>query len=443
MPDQIIYPFRGLRYDVAKAHDLSLLIAPPFDVITREMQEELYAREPHNFVRLELPRDGATDSETENRYTRAAETLRTWRTEGVLVREEAPALYLVETEFPLNGRTWRRRGAFALVRIPEEGEDYVLGHEATFSGPKADRFQLMRATHAMISPVMALCEDVDGRVLSALRAVNGSPDAVATEADGVAHRVWIVRDKAVTSAVAKAVGGGPLYIADGHHRFDTARAYRDEMRRAHPDAGADAGFDFALVLLLSAQDEAVRIRPVHRLASGLEREDVEWVVARLSERFELRPRPVPPWDQLEELLEAEADAGGRVFACYGADGSFAMLSAKQELLAPSDSPVDQLDVAVLHRVLLDPLAQRGLEETAPGGAQSRAGRRISYEPDATAAAAGVARGEYDFAFFLRPTRVDQVIAVARAGGRTPRKATYFHPKAPAGLVISDFSDEPI
>ncbi len=122
----------------------------------------------------------------------------------------------------------------------------------------------------------------------------------------------------------------------------------------------------------------MRIRPVHRLVSGLEREDVKWVMARLSERFELRARPVPRWGELEALLEAEADAGGHVFACYGADGSFAMLSAKDKLFAPSDLPVEGLDVAVLHRALLDPLAQRGLEEVAPGGGESRAGRRISY-----------------------------------------------------------------
>ena len=430
MAEWIVHPFRGIHYDTAKMHDISLLIAPPFDVISPEMQGELYARNAHNFVRLERPRAGNGETETDHGYARAADTLRRWLAEGVLVREDAPALYVVETEFSRAGRTWRRRGVFALIRIPEEGESYVLAHEATFSGPKADRFQLMTATQAMISPVLAMCEDAKAKVLSALQTVDRPPDAEGVDHTGVRHRLWIARDEALISAVCAAVGPGPIYILDGHHRFETARAYRDQMRRAHPTASARAGFNFALLLLVSARDEGMRILPSHRLVSGLGREGVEWITARLGEHFDVHPRPRPDWDRVEDLLQEESARGRHVFASYCADGGFAVLAAREELLPVSDSPVDQLDVTVLHRELLDLTADLG-EVT------------ITYTADAKAAAAAVLRGECDFAFLLRPTTVEQVIAVARAGELMPHKSTYFYPKAPAGLVISDASPEPI
>ncbi len=430
MADRIVSPFRGIHYDTAKTHDISLLIAPPYDVISPEMQGELYAREARNFVRLELPRADEADTETDNRYTRAADMLRSWLAEGVLVREEAPALYVVETEFALAGRTWRRRGVFALVRIPEEGEDYVLAHEATFSGPKADRFQLMTATQAMISPVLAMCEDAEAEVLDALQTGDWPPDAEGVDHTGVRHRLWIARDESLINAVCSAVGPGPIYILDGHHRFETARAYRDAMRRACPTAPGTAGFNFALVLLVSARDEGMRILPSHRLVSGLGREGVEWITARMNEYFHVHPRPRPDWDRVGDLLQEESAWGRHVFASYCADGSFTILAAKEELLPVSDSPVDQLDVTVLHRELLDLAADLG-------------DVKITYAADPRAAAEAVSRGECDFAFFLRPTTVGQVIAVARAGELMPHKSTYFYPKAPAGLVISDASPEPI
>jgi len=430
MADRIVYPFRGVHYDTAKTHDICLLIAPPYDVISPEMQGELYARDARNFVRLELPRADEADTETESRYTRAADTLRSWLAEGVLVREDAPALYVVETEFSLAGRTGRRRGVFALVRIPEEGEHYVLAHEATFSGPKADRFQLMMATQAMISPVLAMCEDAEAEVLRALQSVARPPEAEAADDGGARHRFWIVRDQSLINAVRAAVGSGPIYLLDGHHRFETARAYRDAMRRTHPTAPESAGFNFALMLLASARDEGMRILPSHRLVSGLGPEGVAWVTSRMSEYFHVHPRPRPDWDRVDDLLQEESARGRHVFASYCADDSFVVLAAKEELLPVSDSPVDQLDVTVLHRELLDLIT--GLGDVT-----------ITYAADPRAAAEAVSRGECDFAFFLRPTTVEQVIAVARAGELMPHKSTYFYPKVPAGLVISDASPEPI
>ncbi len=440
MQKQIISPFHGIRYNPERHRDLSALLAPPYDIITPEGQAELYAQHPRNFVRLELGRTDASDTEADNRYTRAAVDLQSWLREGDLVREQRPALYVVETEFALGGRAWRLRGVFAAVRLPEEDERYVLEHEDTFASAKQDRFRLMQATQAMISPVLSLCEDPERRLLGLLGAVTGAPDAEARRED-VTHRMWVVRDDAAVAAFVAAVGGGPIYIADGHHRYLTARRHRDEMRQRHPQAPAEAGFNHALMLLLSAQDAAVKILPAHRLLSGLDLEGVAWVKSRMVDYFEVHGRELPPgWERFGAEVLAETVLPHRhVYQAYCSDGTFVDLLAREALLPVSESPVDLLDVSVLHGFLLDPILH-----CDPHSLPFRCdGLSLAYTVEAAEAAARVRGGECEFAFFLRGTRVDQVLAVARAGERMPHKSTYFYPKAPSGLVVSGAGAETI
>jgi len=421
----MIAPFRGVRYNTRASGDISALISPPFDVISPALREALLARDAHNFVRLELP-----EAADENRYAAAAETLQAWQREGVLVREQAPALYVIENEFAAAGQTWKRRGVFAAVRLPEEGENYVLPHEDTFSEPKADRFRLMEATRHMISPVMSLCEDARGEMVRLLTGIPRAPEAEALDQEAVTHRLWVVRHGALLSALCRIIGSGPLYIADGHHRFDTAVAYRDEMRRLHPGAPGNASFNYALMLILSARDPALKVFPPHRVVSGLGPEGVAWVEAGLRNSFDVSPR-MSPCEGIEEELAAAYAEGRHVYGLYRAEGGLAIIAPREQALPASGSPVARLDVTVLHRLLLEPMLQ-----ACPNA-------RISYVVDAQEAAGRVQRGEGEFAFFLRGTNVAQVMAVARAGERMPKKATYFFPKAAAGLVISAASEKPL
>ncbi len=440
-PSHIAAPFRGLRYNPAAARDLSALISPPYDIISPAEQAALYAQHEHNFVRLELAQATEADTDSDNRYTRAAETLQAWRREGVLVRDETPSLYVVESEFTVAGQVWKRRGVFAAVRLPEPGEQYVLAHEDTFKEAKADRYRLMLATHCMISPVLSLHEDQPGELAQALYRLDREPDAVATDHEGVTHRLWVVQEEALLSALTGAIGAGPLYIADGHHRFETARAYRDEMRRLHPDAPPDAAFNYALMLIVSAQDPALKILPTHRVVSGLGVEGLSWVRSRIGEFFAVQPRPLPVFLRIAEELE-QADGDRHVYAAYATDGSFDLLRARSELLPPTDTLVGELDVTVLHELLLAPMAERDPAALGPAEAETAGqGPTISYVVDPEEAAARVRTGAADLAFFLRAPRVEQIMAVARAGERMPKKSTYFYPKALAGLVISDASVE--
>lgn len=447
---RLFSPFRGIRYTIPESRDLSSVIAPPYDVISEAMQSDLRERHEHNFVRIELPR-GEAGERPDGRYQRAAETLRAWLASGVLVREVERSVYVLEQEFTAAGRTWRRRGAFGLVRLPERRDTSILSHEGTLPDPKADRLRLLRACEAMTSPIMLMLEDERGELLDRLQELQRAPDALARDADGTIHRLWVLSGHDVGEAVCSAIGGGPLFIADGHHRFETALAYRDEMREKHPDAPAEAGFNYALSLVASAKEAGLRIFPTHRLVAGLDDEARERARSCIAGYFERRPGAAalgsgdPDWNECGEPARY-------VFGVYWGGGEYELLAARDEELPPMNSVVDRLEVSVLHQLLIDPMLAGAIcpadddgrvshdsETTAP---RAR-GARVSYVTDDAQAMAAVDRGDYDVAFFLRATCIADVLAAARARQRMPGKSTYFYPKVPAGLVLSDASAEPI
>jgi uncharacterized protein (DUF1015 family) len=445
--DIIFYPFRGIRYRRPGSSDLSDLISPPFDVISEEKQTELYVRSAHNFVRVEL-----AQGEGESRHDTAAGTLASWLEQGVLAREEAPVLYLLEQQFSVGHQSWKRRGVFGLMRLPTRERNYVLAHEGTLPEAKADRLRLMRACRAMASPLMLMSEDPEGTLLGLLAGIDGKPNAVAEDQDGVVSRLWVIRDTKVTGAISQAIGPGPLYIADGHHRFATACTYRDEMQAMHSNAPAEAAFNHALALVNSARDDGLRIFPTHRLVWGLDETALERLRRCMEQYFEVREAAVVDPEKAADLSWLQrADPKRPVLGAYGR-GHLYQLAGRDEAAAVGARVVERLDVSVLHRRLIDPtLAGTGCDVDSNGrishdseaAGPTRRGARLTYATDAAQAIRAVDRGDYDFAFFLRPTRVSEVMAAAQAGELMPGKSTYFYPKIPAGLVLSDATEEPI
>lgn len=445
-------PFRAIRYRIPETRDLSRVLAPPYDIISEEMRRELQGRDEHNFVRIELPQGSAAEQGPESRYLKAAAALRQWREDGVLVRDDRPSCCVLEQEFSVGGQTWRRRGVFALVRLPEAGENHVLSHEGTLPEPKADRLRLLRSCRAMTSPIMLMVEDADMRLARLLADVQGEPDATAGDSAEVVHRIWTLPEGDGAEAMCAAVGAGPLFIADGHHRFETAMSYREEMRRAFPDAPADAGFNFALALVTSARDKGVVTFPTHRLISGLDRAARERLRRCLEHSFEVQelPHPGTQGQHCQKRLE-ESGPDRHVFAMYCGGNRYRILVARDDAVAESDSVVERLDVSILHERLVDPVVagaacapdeeERVSHDSHATGVAGR-GARLTYTTDERQAVAAVDRGDYDCAFFLRRTRVSDVMAAARAGERMPGKSTYFYPKVPAGIVVSDASPEP-
>jgi len=425
----MVAAFRGIRYRASACCDLSALIAPPYDVISEKMQGDLYARHPHNFIRIELPQTPPGD----RRYHAAAATLAKWREEGVLVTEEAPSVYLLEQEFEAGGETRRRRAVLCLVRLPEKGERYVLSHEGTLAAAKADRLELMRACQAMTSPVMLIREDEDAELLHWLHEVGGTPQAEAVEHDGVRDRLWTVTDETKIRRLLGGIGAGPLAIADGHHRFETAMAYRGEMRERHPTAPAEAEFNYALALVTSARDPALAILPTHRLIAGLGGNGIAAMKQRMREAFDFTEMVLTEDGMKWGAWNGGGAAGRPTFGVYCGGDNYYLLSPREEDAANSSSAVERLDVGVIHRLLIDPVI----------AGCSTGNCKIEYMTSAQEAVERVRRGDAEAAILLRRTRIEDVLAVAKAGQRMPGKSTYFYPKAPAGLVLSSATAAPI
>src|SRR5437763_3367007 len=265
-----VQAFRAFRYDLGRVGTLSDVIAPPYDVIDPALQRALYDRSPYNVVRLILNQENPTDTEHDNRYTRAARTLKSWQQDNILVQDSARALYVYHQDFEVEGRRYTRKGFMARVRLEKFGAGRIYPHEETMSGPKADRLKLFRATAMNLSQIFGLFPDPEGAVQAKLDAAVGRALPIqATDHLGVVSKLWPVTDQQVVSAVTGLMGQRPIFIADGHHRYETALHYLDERRQAGEVRDADAASNFVLMMLVRMNDPGLVILPTHRLVSGL------------------------------------------------------------------------------------------------------------------------------------------------------------------------------
>jgi uncharacterized protein (DUF1015 family) len=432
-----IRPFRALRYATDAIPDIAAVVAPPYDVIGPEEHARLLARHPANVVRLDLPSAEPGD-EPDERYRRAARTLAAWRSDGTLHKDPRSAVYMYEQTYRVPDTDVERtqRGFFGRLRLEAFGPDAgVLRHERTLEGPREDRYRLLRATGVNTSPVVALYDDPSGTssaVLATLAA--GEPVADVRDDDGVRHRLWVVEADGPfadrVAALTEAAGSGPVTIADGHHRYETALRYRDE-RRMSRSCEEDPAFDYLLALLLESTAEPLTILPTHRVVRGLGDEGVEMLRAGLADLFETRTASRS--ELLREFEGALGGGGAGRFGFWTREGG-SILAARRAAFATDAStvppPVASLDAWLLGQAL-DRAA--GLDAAAVEG-----GDRIGYTKSAAEALGLVdARTDgADAAFLLDPTPVEAVEAVARSGAVMPQKSTYFYPKALTGLVIN-------
>jgi uncharacterized protein (DUF1015 family) len=435
VPD--IRPFRALRYDPATIADLALVVAPPYDVIDAAGEARLLARHRANVVRLEMPGEQPGD-EPDDRYRRAARTLAGWRSDGTLHKDPHPSVYVYEQTYPVPGTDVSRtqRGFFGRLRLRAFDEGAVLPHERTMSGPKEDRYKLLRATGVNTSPVVALYDDPSGDSRTVLDAVTArAADVDLTDDDGVRHRLWAVsadgEDADVVAPLLAAAGRGPVTIADGHHRYETALRYRDE-RRMSRSCEEDPAFDYILTLLIDAAAEPLTVLPTHRIVRGLGDDGVATLFGRLDTLFDVQR------DVSQAALRARFEAAG---LARGGEGRFglwtraggALLTARREAFAPflpdGGEALRSLDVTLLG-VALERLADVDGDAVAAGA--------IEYTKSAADAIERVEAGldGADAAFLLEPTPVAAVLAVAADGDVMPQKSTYFYPKALTGLVIN-------
>jgi len=433
-----IVPFRGLRYSPKRIADLAQVTAPPYDVISPTLQDELHERHEHNIVRLILGRTFPGDSAEENRYTRAAALLSQWRLEGTLSRDAESSIYLYDQEYAdEDGRTLTRHGIIALARIEEFSTGLVKPHEKTLSDPKADRLALLKACRANLSPVFSLYSD-PCCVLEVLakKEKDRSPEVEVRDDDGVCHRLWRCTDENLIGKAQALLDNKPLVLADGHHRYEAAIAYRDYMRQLHPDYTGKELFNYVLMCLSNMEDKGMRIFPAHRVVSGLDNFDPTALFARLTDYFDLESAPFATGDDARNaaLRTHLSELGSRrhTLALFAGDGMVHYLSLRDETAmddffdARTPKVLRTLDITILHGLLLERLL--GI---APDDSE-----RLRYVRGIDEALRLVDQQEAQLAFLVNPTRMSEVRDVANAGEKMPQKATYFYPKILSGMVIN-------
>jgi uncharacterized protein (DUF1015 family) len=432
-----IRPFRALRYDPESVGDIAAVVAPPYDVIDPENEARLLARHPKNVVRLDLP-SIAPGEEPDERYRRTARTLAAWRSDGTFHKDPRSAIYAYEQAYRVPGTDTERtqRGFFGRLRLESFGpESGILPHERTLEGPREDRYRLLRATGVNTSPVVGLYDDPSGASAAILATIAGRPATIdLRDDDGVRHRLWVVEAEGDAAehvrTLLAAVGSGPVTIADGHHRYETAVRYRDE-RRMSRSCEEDPAFDYLLALLLETTAEPLTVLPTHRIVRGLGADGLARLRDGLDSLFESRSAGRA---ELEKTFgNGLATGGGGRFGLWTRDGG-SILTARRGAFdgeAPGIADaVRQLDVWILG-VTLERLL--GIDEAAVAG-----GQRIGYTKSVADAIAQVdaSDGGADAAFLLEPTPVASITSVAKSGQVMPQKSTYFYPKALTGLVIN-------
>lgn len=421
-----IQPFRGVLYNTQRVKPDEVL-TQPYDKITPAMQERYQKLSPYNLVQIELGKEAPGDSETNNKYTRARDFYQAWLQEGVLQRAAKPALYYLEQTFAAPDGSGKRirKALIARVRLHRWDEGVILPHEHTLSKPKADRMSLLRACGSQQGQIFMLYPRPQQNPLPAPK---GDPALTATDDYGVVNKLWEISDPAAIKSAQDALRDAKFYIADGHHRYETALAYRDERRAAAVKTDPNAPSEFVMATLVDMSDPGLIVLPTHRSVANLTGFDPHRFREQLARSFSVEPYPTL------EKLQAAMKGGQHFIGMRDAEG-FALLRPKnldglRPLFADKPPLWHTLDVAILHVGILEALL--GIDEV-----RLREESNVTYWREPEKAAELVQTGKSQLAFFLNPTQVEEVKVIADARSRMPQKSTDFYPKLLSGIAIND------
>lgn len=439
---ELVAPFRGWRYNPEKAGDLARLLAPPYDIINLAQQAEYCLRSPYNIVHLDLGEPGGPGPGEPARYERAAATLAEWQEQQVLRRDPTPCLYLYEERYTdLLGEEKRQRGLIGAVRLHDYEDRVVLPHEGTLRGPKIDRLALMQACKCAFSQIFALYTDPELRAEAVMDEVQeDAPYFDVTDAQGVRHRMWAISDAERLRALGEVFEGKQIVIADGHHRYETALAYRDKQR-AQNGTDPEAPYERVGMFLANTVGNGLTILAAHRMLEHLPAGTANRLATCAVRPFEVA-NLVLPHGSSEEVAATLVQTlvrwreKGAAFIAYTAERRAYLLLLRAEAELPPhygeghSETWRRLDVAILHELVIRELL--GLS-----GRHAESGDNISFTRYAEEAINLVEAGKQAMALLLNPTGVEQVMAIAQAGDRMPQKGTYFYPKLLAGIVLHD------
>ena len=427
----VIKPFKGMRFDTEKAGELKTLCCPPYDIISEEERKEFIKQNEYNVIRLELPKEG------EDVYARAGEVLDMWRAKGILIHEDKPAIYIYEMEFNAYNKRRSVKGMIARVKVEEFSKGVILPHEFTLSKAKTDRFNLMKATNCNFSQIYALYMDSEH---TTLKTIDEQSDFDAqyefTDDDNITHRLWVCTDEAVIAKLINDFADRKLYIADGHHRYETAVNYRNWCRENGISKEGDPQ-DYQMIYLVDMEHPGLIVFPTHRMVRDLESFDKNKVLKSCEEYFDIEK--YTSVGNMNTVLTKQYKEGKKAFAFYCGKGEWYLLTLKDiavmDSVLPELSPASrQLDVSVLHSLVL--------EKTMGIDKENMANQiNLTYTKFFEEAIMKVDKGEFQCSFILNPTRVTEIRDVAAAGEKMPQKSTYFYPKMITGMVMNDIGVE--
>lgn len=434
-----VRPFQGIRYNAEKAKDYAQVVAPPYDVISPSERDALHDRHPYNVIRLILGRPQPADDASDNVHTRAAQFFENWQQDGVLVRDKTAGFYLTSVTFDLAGQHITRFGINGMVRLEPFEKGIVLPHERTFSKVKSERLRLMQACHANLCPIFGIYSDANG-ISAKLRSIAADmpPDINLTDEKGLEHRLWHLTDTPVIEGVTQSLKDQKIYIADGHHRYETALNYREWVKARNMGYTADHPCNYVMMSLISMDDPGLVVLPAHRLLREVSEASVDRMLDKASRYFDVHTIAIQQdmqgvAEKVHALLAEHADVN--------TIGVYAKNSATIYVLMIKPGVMHQLfghdmhaslldlDVSVLtHLILMELLGfdQDRLDDET----------KIAYGTEIIDSLLEVKNGAADLCFLLNPTRIEQVKQVAESGLIMPRKSTYFYPKEISGLVMN-------
>ncbi len=424
----VIKAFKGMRYS-KNAGEIKELCCPPYDIISDSQREEYLKKNPNNIIRLELPKG-------ENPYNNASNILKMWQENGILIKEDKPAVYIYEEEFTAYNKRKSIKGIIVRVKLEEFSKGVILPHEFTLSKAKEDRFNLMKATNCNFSQIYALYMDETHTTLNTIdKHSQDKADLEFTDNDNVTHRLWIITDEGVIAKLVSDFTDRKLYIADGHHRYETALNYRNYCREKRFSKEGDAQ-DYQMIYLVDMEHPGLVVFPTHRLVRDLESFNKESILNECKEYFEIEEKT--DVENMERELDVLYKQGKKAFGFFCGGSNWIQLVLKdfrpiKELLPDLSKASQELDVTVLHTLILEKIFKIDKENMANQ-------INLTYTKYFEEAIEGVNSGKFQCAFILNPTRVTEIRDVALAGEKMPQKSTYFYPKMITGLVMNELSD---
>lgn len=436
-----IISFRGLRFNRKKIKDLKLLLSPPYDVISPSQQSQLYKAHKYNVVRMILGKEKKSDDALHNRYSRARDFFKSWLSQGILIQDKKPSIYIYEQSYTFESRPLSRTGFIALLKLEPPDKGVVLGHEKTFPKPKDDRLKLLESTEANLSPIFGLYADEHSRIDRMLAAHRRAMPIADFKFEGIRNRLWRIDSRDLIQALTKLMRRKRIFIADGHHRYEVAYYYKKLMSKPrrvkhsaalaiNPQAGQRVNADYVMMYFCNLVSGGLKILSTHRVIRNIPEAELKTLPMILQRYFTISP--VSSQKELFSRLR-QALAGRHLFGLYLKGKGFHLLKLKQKKSLNMDSRYNSLDVVILHKLILDKLL--GIKEEKPGA------QNILYTRDEKEAIRLVNERKYDCAFFLNPPRPRQVSAIAgRSLRKMPHKSTYFYPKPLSGLVINKLND---